>query len=1094
MKLGRRILFSLLAGLSVVRCAEETPTATPISRASGMRILSGNYQSAPVGSLLPDSLKVQVYRSDQSGVAGVVVRFAVRSGSGRLSADSTLTDADGVVSVAWTLGPGAGPMRVAAEASGIQSVVFEATGMPLARPTLTILAGDNQSGEVGLVLPEPLVVQLQDSLGTPLVGQSIVWSVLSGRGLTLSPVVLTNSEGKARVTWFLGYTVGGQSIRASLLGNTLGTTFNATAVFTDGRLSLASGDNQLNGANALLSFPITVSAESPRGDPIAGATVRWAVTSGGGSLSDSTSITNVQGLTAVGWTLGPGNSGQTATATVAGITTASVTFNARSVEAIAGSITGRVTIVPDRIGVSPTSRSPLGFLAQVARSTTDDQARPTRAWSPGPRPIQRPTDRLIVQFKPGAIGAPGGGPSLAAPSVVQRVEDAVRARIAPLAAAGGFELTDVSAVLLSARVQVRQISQIDAIAARLRADPAVASVSRELWYYPLGGPVGGPIGGPINPATTTVAGTIPKDPLYPNQSWHYSMIDLPKAWSMATGSTSVIVAVVDNGIRFDHPALALNLTNDGYDFASSPRPAFLCNGTMLDNAADGDGYDPDPTMPIDYDFDPYGVCLLAPSPLGGHGIHTAGTIGALGNDGIGGTGVNWRVKIRPVRVLGIEGGSNFDVAQGVLYAGGLPASNGRGGTVAPPAAGAARIINMSLGGPCPDPGTADIVHDAVVAASANGSLIIASAGNSSTSEPACPASYPEVISVSALGPDGLPASYTNYGSTVDIAAPGGDFLDGGPDGTFGIFSTTCNFTVSPCQPNYARYSGTSMAAPHVSGVAALLLGAEPGLTSADLRARLLSYAVDEGAPGPDEFYGAGIVNARNSLTQTLAPPTRIFVRLVDTTNGTTVATEQASAFGDFTFSGVPNGSYFVFGGVDENGDGLVGLPGRPWGAYGGTGAPAAVAVSSTVGGTAFFPVGAPGENEGNDDPAHSNRLIVGGFIQGSIPSASDPADVFRVDIVTAGPYAFETSGWNGGYCRFALDLNTVLTLSDANGAVLASNDDIDPQDPAPLVGNRCSRIQAQLTPGRYYVTVTAGLSGLGAVHTGRYRLQARAGT
>ncbi len=616
-------------------------------------------------------------------------------------------------------------------------------------------------------------------------------------------------------------------------------------------------------------------------------------------------------------------------------------------------------------------------------------------------------------------------------------------------------------------------------------------MSRERWLYPLGGPVGGP----IFPATTTPAGTIPNDPLYPNQSWHYSMIDLPKAWSMSTGSASIIVAVVDNGIRFDHPALALNLTNDGYDFVSSPRPAFLCSGGLIDNAADGDGYDPDPTIPIDYDFDPFGTCLTSPSPLGGHGIHTAGTIGALGNDGVGVTGVNWRVKIRPVRVLGIDGGSDFDVAQGVLYAAGLPASNGRGGITPPPAAGAARVINMSLGGSCPFMGQADVMHDAVIAATANGSLIIAAAGNFATNQPACPASYPEVISVAALGPDGYPASYSNFGLTVDLAAPGGDFVDGGgQDGTFGIFSTTCNFTVSPCQPNYARYAGTSMAAPHVSGVAALLLAAEPGLSAAELRARLLNYAVDEGTPGVDEFYGAGIVNARNSLTQSLAPPARIFVRLVDTANGTTVASQEASATGDFTFNAVSDGSYFVFAGIDENGDGLTGLPGRPWGAFGGSGAPTAVAVSSTVGGTAFFPIGIPAETESNDDPAHGNRLIMGGFIEGSINPAVDPADVFRVDIAQPGPYAFETSGWEGGFCRFALNLNTTLTLADANGAVLATNEDIDPQDPAPLVGNRCSRIQAQLTPGKYFVTVGAGLSGLGGVHSGRYRLQARAGS
>jgi hypothetical protein len=398
------------------------------------------------------------------------------------------------------------------------------------------------------------------------------------------------------------------------------------------------------------------------------------------------------------------------------------------------------------------------------------------------------------------------------------------------------------------------------------------------------------------------------------------------------------------------------------------------------------------------------------------------------------------------------------------------------------------VINLSLGGTCLLPGQPDVLHDATIAATGAGALVIASAGNDASSEPACPASYPEVISVAAVGPDGSPATYSNFGPTIDLAAPGGDFSSG--DGTFGVFSTTCDFTVTPCLPNYARYAGTSMAAPHVTGVAALLLAANPGLSVAELRARLLQYAVDAGAPGADSRYGAGIVNARNSLTQTLAPPGQVQAVLYDSATGARVGTQAVDAGGNFTFSSLPDGTYFVFAGKDEN-DGLVGVPGRPWGGYGGSGTPVPIRVSATTGGTAFFRIGFPGETEPNDDPASSNRLIVGGYVEGAINPALDPRDVYRVQIAQSGTYTFETSGWNGASCDFALELNTVLTVQDAGGTTLASNDDIDPRDPTPLVGNRCSRVSLPLTPGTYYVTVLPGSSLSGGIHSGRYRLEAR---
>ena len=92
----------------------------------------------------------------------------------------------------------------------------------------------------------------------------------------------------------------------------------------------------------------------------------------------------------------------------------------------------------------------------------------------------------------------------------------------------------------------------------------------------------------------------PDDPNYPNQSWHYTMIGLPEAWAITTGSSNIIVAVVDNGIRFDHPALTANLRSDGYDFVSQTNATFCAGGATI-NTGDGNGYDSDPTIPVDYD-------------------------------------------------------------------------------------------------------------------------------------------------------------------------------------------------------------------------------------------------------------------------------------------------------------------------------------------------------------------------------------------------------------------------------------------------------------------------------------------------------------
>src|SRR5438445_787623 len=140
-----------------------------------------------------------------------------------------------------------------------------------------------------------------------------------------------------------------------------------------------------------------------------------------------------------------------------------------------------------------------------------------------------------------------------------------------------------------------------------------------------------------------------------------------------------------------------------------------------------------------------------------------------------------------------------------------------------------------------------------------------------------------------------------------------------------------------------------MAAPHVTGVAALLLAREPGLTAAALRNRLTQFAVDVDNNGPDVLYGAGIVNARNSLTQTLSLPHRLFARLYNAATGSVVATQPVGGDGSFAFTGLSDGAYQVFAGEDESNDGVLGRPGRRLGAFGGVATPTTLTVAGAGG-------------------------------------------------------------------------------------------------------------------------------------------------
>ncbi len=315
--------------------------------------------------------------------------------------------------------------------------------------------------------------------------------------------------------------------------------------------------------------------------------------------------------------------------------------------------------------------------------------------------------------------------------------------------------------------------------------------------------------------------------------WHYPQMNLGGAWSITQGSAAVLVAILDTGI-FPHPDLAPRDTGFGYDMISSA-------GISLD----GDGVDPDPTDVGDQNG-PQGTSSW-------HGTHVGGTVGARTNDGTGVAGVDWNCGLMFVRVLGKGGGTNFDIYEGVRYAAGLVNASG-----ALPEQ-AADVINMSLGGGSPTQTGAN----AVAAARAAGVTVVAAAGNENTSAPSYPASYDGVISVSATDFNRNLAQYSNFGAAIDVAAPGGDTnadanQDGYPDG---VLSTLVSEDGGVLTPVLGFNQGTSMAAPHVAGVCALLLAVDPDLTPDEIEALLKSTAVDLGAPGPDQFFGEGLVDA-----------------------------------------------------------------------------------------------------------------------------------------------------------------------------------------------------------------------------------------
>lgn len=409
---------------------------------------------------------------------------------------------------------------------------------------------------------------------------------------------------------------------------------------------------------------------------------------------------------------------------------------------------------------------------------------------------------------------------------------------------------------------------------------------------------------------------VPNDPLYvPNPvpvngpasgQWYLkapnstirSAINAEAAWDLTTAPAraGVVVAVLDTGIRKDHPDLAANLLG-GYDMVSD-----------VDIANDGGGRDNDPSDPGDW------ITLQETTTVGGpfedcstdengnpvasdsswHGTEVTGLIAALTNNGIGMASVARDVKVLPVRVLGKCGGFDSDIIAGMRWAAGLAVAG------VPTNTNPAWVINMSLGG---GSGCSAAYADAVSDIVGQGVSIVASAGNSEGQAVSEPAACSGVVAVSGLRHIGTKVGFSDIGPQVSVSAPGGNCVTDVGECQYPILTTTNSGTQGPVSNanGGSIYSdglnrpslGTSFSAPLVSGTVALMLSVKPDLTPAQVRSLLRSSArafptsgADAGTPvchapngtAQDECYcttstcGAGMLDARAAVAAAAAPP------------------------------------------------------------------------------------------------------------------------------------------------------------------------------------------------------------------------------
>lgn len=418
-------------------------------------------------------------------------------------------------------------------------------------------------------------------------------------------------------------------------------------------------------------------------------------------------------------------------------------------------------------------------------------------------------ERLIVGYKSGAAEASS---NRAAEADATAKGEATGERV-------DFERRLGTGAALVGLGDARSTTEVADVIAEFRSDPQVSYVVPDRLNTPQAGPDDTGYSGQRDLFETTAG------------------MDVPAAWPTSTGS-GVTVAVIDTGY-VTHSDLAVNIVA-GYDFISDTAVS-----------ADGDGRDSDPADPGDHSAANECGAGHPAGPSSWHGTRVAGTIAAATHSGKGSAGIAPGAKISPLRVLGTCGGYDSDIIDAITWA--------SGGTVpgVPANAHVAKVIDMSLGG---DGACTSATQSAITAAVNRGTTVVVAAGNDNDNVANhSPGNCADVISVAATDRAGAKASYSNYGSGVDISAPGGQ--TGAADG---IHSTLNSGTTTPSTESYAHQQGTSMAAAHIAGLVALMKSADSALTPARIESAIKANAraLPGSCPGG---CGAGLADAARTV-------------------------------------------------------------------------------------------------------------------------------------------------------------------------------------------------------------------------------------